>query len=145
MRRTASHVLIYRERRAAQDARFTRWGGEGKLDHSDTDAPEYHRYFGLGEYAGSGVEQRVTLKSTMIDLARERLAERLAGHTESLPSKGATTTMPNDTITPAEMFRLSRSTLRKLVLAGQDTAAVELMRREVNRANRRVERGEVAA
>lgn len=68
----------YRLERAAQDARFDSRPGAGSVDHTMTGSEEYRAYFGLGEFHGYGVEQRVTFKSFLIARGVERRAEREA-------------------------------------------------------------------
>lgn len=110
----------YRTAKQAQDARYENATG---LPVGEKDRQEYRDYFGVGDYAGTPVETRVTPQRWLKDTAREQ--------------------EPTNCITERQAFELSGSALAELAGQGDYVAAGEITRRAVRRELKR--QGKVAA
>lgn len=100
----------YRVARQAQDARYENFTG---LSVTETGRQEYRDYFGIGDCAGTAVEQRVTPRAAMVDGAAER--------------------EPQQCVTVDEAFHCTGAQLALLALAGDYVAKDEIVRRWIKR------------
>lgn len=125
-------VEAYRLARQAQDERFDSRPGAGAVDHTMTWTEEYQAYFGLGEYAGSAVEARVTYRDTLRQLAAERRASLAADPIEAVEAVEAVAL-----ITSESAFYMSGADLAEIAAAGCPVAAAEIERRAARRAAKR--------
>ena len=118
---TTALVESYRLAREAQDARFD---GYARGAATGTQTPEYRSYFGLGEYAGQGVEERVTFKAWLVGNSGQRE-----------PVDGAAWDLA-----PGSAFWLSNAQIAELAAAGVPGAIWEDERRRLRRAEKAAER-----
>lgn len=160
--REPADVEDYRLAREAQMQRFDDYVGGG-LDRTDTGSTEYRAYFGVGEYAGSGVEERLTYRAWLHgsrepqQTATEWLAEHpeIADAFEPEPSSWdidpidpadradylrmitvveVEQTAEVTAVTALAAFRMSGAELATLAQAGDGVAAAEIARRVARRA-----------
>jgi hypothetical protein len=127
---TPDSLAGYRSARQAQDERFDSRPGGGAVDHTMTDTDEYRAYFGVGEFAGGGVEERITFRSWLVAQARER---RAAEADEPAPVPVG----PEWWVSPEAAFYLPGDVLVDLAADGDGNAGAEIARRKVKRAKRR--------
>jgi hypothetical protein len=158
----AERMQAYRLDRAAQDARFEA-AVQGR-DASETGTPEYAEYFGIGDYAGGGTEERVTLRNWLVHNRGETPPAVSPGGvsgaetgfspsepggrpawSDSEPSPAVPLVTSELLVTPEAAFWLTGQDLAELVAAGCPVAAQEQERRRVKRLAKRQARMAVAS
>lgn len=122
----------YRLERHAQDQRFNNRPGAGGVDATQTGSEEYRAYFGLGDFAGSGVEDRVTYRTYL----SARGAERRAAEASRPVEEG---------VPAGELVRWPGDALAYLAGAGDLLAVAEVERRRLRREEKRLIRLAVTA